>query len=81
MTTKLSFEDFQTKALDIQSRLDVIDALFKEADALVQQVDINSFNDEERDEAYDLAYTIGRTGGWEFEGFGDRSGFWMPSTC
>ncbi|USV41060.1 hypothetical protein [Xanthomonas phage BUDD] len=83
MTTenKITFAEFETAAQDLQARLSIIDQLFKEADALAQKVDIESFDDEDQDAAYELAHEIGYAAGWQFDSFGPHGGFWQPSTC
>ncbi|WEM34404.1 hypothetical protein [Xanthomonas phage X1] len=79
--TKTSFEAFHEQATDLYSRLALIDQLFKEADALVRNVDRSSFTDEQLDEAYELAHEIGYAAGWQFDSFGENGGYWQPSTC
>lgn len=81
MTTPISFEDYRTKAEDLQARMGILKELLKEADALVEQVDINSFTDEEQDDAYELAHEIAYAANAQFDSFGPKGGFWLPSTC
>lgn len=79
MTTTIKFEEFETKALDLLSRMAAIEALHTEAEELVLSLDFDSLSEDEQDEAYEYAHDIARTGGYSFAGWDE--GFWLPSTC
>jgi hypothetical protein len=80
-TPTISFEEFKTKAEDLTARMSVLNELLKEADKLVQQVDHDSFDDEQQDDAYNLAHDIAHAANAQFDSFGPNGGFWLPSTC
>lgn len=80
-TEYLTIEQFREAATNLQDRMAIINLLFKEADALVMKVDIEKFDDEDQNEAYELAHDIAYIGGYQFDRFGPKGGYWLPSTC
>jgi hypothetical protein len=80
-TTPISFDEFKTKAEDLAKRFEVLNDLIKEADKLVEQVDLGTFDDEQQDDAYNLAHDIAHAANAQFDSFGVGGGFWLPSTC